>query len=104
MAKSAFEIQMNYNNAIRQAASLEQIAKQLKNLANKDMQDCVSEISHNWTGSNSNAYARKCNLLKEKIIKTAEKLEKTAETIRRIAKNTYDAEMRALRLALIRKY
>lgn len=104
MGKSALEIKLDYNNAIRQADSLSQIARELKNTANRELQDCVSEISHNWTGSNSNAYVNKCNTLKANIIKTSDKLERTADTIRRIAKNTYDAEMNALRLALSRKY
>ena len=104
MAKSAFEIRMDYENAIRQANSLDQIARDLKNTANKDLQDCVSEISRNWTGSNSNAYIRKCDILKSNIVRTAENLSKTADIIRKIAKNTYDAEMNALRLAELRRY
>lgn len=104
MAKSSMEIRMDYNNAVRQADSLRQIARELRSTANKDFQDCVAEISHNWTGSNSAAYIRKCNTLKSNILNTADKLERTADTIQKIAKNTYDAEMRALRLALVRKY
>lgn len=104
MAKSASEIRMDYNHAIRQADSLSRIARELRNSANKDFQDCVSEISYNWTGSNASAYVNKCNRLISNILKTADRLERTASTIRKIAKNTYDAEMRALRLALIRKY
>lgn len=104
MAKSSFEIKMDYNRAVAQASSLEQIADEMRSSANRDMQDCISEISYNWTGSNAKAYVAKCEKLKESILKTAEKLEKTAYTIRKIAKNTYDAEMRALELAKIRKY
>lgn len=104
MAKSASEIRMNYNNAVRQADSLLQIARELRSAANNDLSDCVSEISCNWTGDNSRAYISKCSSLKANILKNAEQLEKTADTIKRIAKNIYDAEMRALRLALVRKY
>lgn len=104
MAKSAFEIRMDYHNAIRQADLLEQVANELENTANKDLQDCVSEISYNWTGSNADAYIGKCNSLRENILKTSETLEKTSETIRKISRNTYDAEMRALDLAQVRKY
>ena len=104
MGKSAYEIRMDYNDAIRQADSLNQVARELQKLANRSLQDCVSDISHNWTGSNSVAYVRKCNLLKSNVLKTSDNLNRTADTIRRIAKNTYDAEMRALRLAQLRKY
>jgi uncharacterized protein YukE len=104
MGKTVTKIQLDYNNAIRQADSLSQIAKELRNTANKDFQDCISEISHNWTGSNATAYVSKCNTLKANIVKTADKLDTTATTIRKIAKNTYDAEMAAVSLATIRKY
>lgn len=104
MAKSAFEIRMDYDRAVRQANSLDEIARDLKNTANRDLQNCMSQISSNWTGNNSTAYVRKCGVLKSNIVKTAESLSRTADTIRRIAKNTYDAEMRALNLATVRKY
>lgn len=104
MAKSASEIRMDYKNAIRQAESLEEIAKELRNTANRDFQDCISEISYNWTGDNSTAYVSKCNKLKSKIIKTSDQLDRTATTIRKIAKSIYDAEMNALQIAKIRKY
>ena len=104
MAKSAFEIRMDYDRAVRQANSLEEIARDLRNTANRDLQDCVSQISYNWTGTNSSAYVRKCGILKSNILKTSENLDKTADTIRKIAKNTYNAEMNALRLAKLRKY
>lgn len=104
MAKSAFKIQMDYQNAVRQANSLEEIANDLKKTANQDLQDCVSEIGRNWTGSNASSYLSKCGMLQSKINKTSDNLKKTAGTIRQIAKNTYDAEMRALALAQIRKY
>lgn len=104
MAKSASQIRMDYNNAVRQADSLSQIARELRKTANGNFQDCISEISHNWKGSNSVAYVNKCNTLKANILESADKLDKTAATIKKIAKNIYDAEMRALRIALVRKY
>lgn len=104
MAKTSFEIQMDYNRAIAQANSLEQVAEQLKNSAEQDFQDCITEISYNWTGENARAYIEKCNTLKQSIETTARSLKKTAATIQKIAKNTYSAEMKALRLAQERKY
>ena len=104
MAKSGFEIRMDYKNAIRQADSLTEVARELRRTADNDLQYCVAEISNNWTGDNSTAYVNKCNMLKSNILKTADRLEKTAVTIRKIAKNTYDAEMKALQLATVRKY
>lgn len=104
MAKSAFEIQMDYRNAIKQADSLSEIARELKANADSDLQECIAEISGNWTGDNASDYVKKCNLLKEKIVHSSDKLLKTANAIRRIAKNTYDMEMRALEIMIRREY
>ena len=104
MSKSVGEIRLDYNKAIQQADTLSGIAQKLRNMANKDFQECISEISHNWTGENSTAYIRKCEILKSNMIRTAEKLEKASSTIRQIAKNTYNAEMSAFRIAFARKY
>lgn len=104
MAKSAFEIQMDYRNAIKQADSLSEIARELKVTADSGLQECVSEISGSWTGDNASNYIKKCNLLKEKIVYSSDKLQKTASAIRKIAKNTYDMEMRALEIMRRREY
>ncbi len=104
MSKSALEIRLNYNQAVKQAETLSEIATDMRNIANKELQDCVSQISNNWTGSNATAYKAKCDTLKSNILITADKLDKTASTIRSIAKNTYNAEMTALRAAEIRTY
>ena len=50
MAKNAFEIHMDYNRAIRQADLLERTANEMRNSAEDELQDCMSEISYNWTG------------------------------------------------------
>lgn len=104
MAKSAFEIQMDYNKAVRQADSLLELARELENTSKRDFQSCISEISRSWTGENSNSYQSKCRQLQSKIETSAAQLRRTAETIKKIARNTYNAEMAALRLARLRKY
>lgn len=104
MAKNAFEIHMDYDRAIRQANLLERTANEMRQSAENELQDCMSEVSYNWTGENADAYLAKCNQLKTSIVNTAHKLDNTADTIRKIARNTYNAEMRALELARTRKY
>ena len=104
MAKSSFEIRMDYNRAVAQANSLEQIAEEMRNSAENDLRDCMSEIAGNWTGENARAYLQKVEKLSDSVRKTSERLKDTAEAIRKIARNTYNADMRALELARIRKY
>ena len=103
MAKSSFEIRMDYNRAVAQANSLEQIAEEMRNSAENDLRDCMLEIAGNWTGENARAYLQKVEKLSDSVRKTSERLKDTAEAIRKIARNTYNAEMRALELARIRK-
>ena len=104
MARSAFEIQMDYQNAIKQANSLSEIARELKTTADSSFQECMSEISSSWTGENADSYVKKCGLLKEKISKSSDKLQKTADAIRKIARNTYQMEMSALEIMRRREY
>ncbi|MCD7744503.1 MAG: hypothetical protein LUI13_04315 [Lachnospiraceae bacterium] len=104
MAKSASEISLDYDRAVGQADSLNESAKALRNMANGRLQECISGISASWTGSNSAAYVKKCGRLQSDILSTAAQLERTAAAIRSIARNTYNAEMRALRLAQQRNY
>ena len=104
MAKSLYQIQMDYKNVVRQADSLMEIANELKRTANSGLQDCISQISGNWTGANATAYIGKCNSLQKKILQSAAKLQRTAEVIKKVAKNTYDAEMRARDIMTVRTY
>ena len=96
--KTRSEIQINYQRAKKQAQDLERIARDLRRMANNNLQDCISDISYNWTGDNAQEYLKKCRRLKENIEETARKIETTANTIKRVAKNIYDAEMRAIRI------
>lgn len=104
MAKKTFEIQMDYYDALHQADSLNEIARSLRNSADRELAECIGEIRHHWTGSNASAYLSKCESLRSSLTGLAENVEKTASTIRQIARNTYDAEMEANRLAVTRTY
>lgn len=104
MAKSLYQIQMDYTNAVRQADSLLEIADELKRTANSGLQDCISQISGNWTGTNATVYIDKCNSLQSKILQSSNKLQRTAEVIKKVAKNTYNAEMQARDIMTVRTY
>lgn len=71
MAKSSYEIRMNYKRAVEQANTLEQIAADMRNSVEKDLQECINEISCNWVGNNANAYMAKCQRLGESVRGTA---------------------------------
>ncbi len=102
--KTQAQIYMDYKNACNQADSLEQVARNLDDVAGKQMQDCLGQVQAHWKGDNSEAYVGKGRMLQGKIKNTAGELKKAAAAIRTIAKNTYDAEMRALEIARAREY
>lgn len=104
MAKSLYEIEMDFANAKKQADELDGVAKNIEKMISNEYEPCMSSISANWKGDNAEAYVLKGNKLKEKIAKTATNLRKVAETIRTIAKNTYEAEKVAYEIAQARLY
>lgn len=104
MAKTAYSIQMDFEKAKRQAEELERIAKDIRKVADHDMQDCMREISSNWKGEQARLYIAKGQAVGENIRKAADGLAKTAAAVRTIARNNYNAEKTALELARAREY
>ena len=102
--KSLFSIEFDFRQAIQRAEELEDIAADMKRLADDDLASSLQSLSTAWKGESSTAYLGKGSRLKDKILKSSNDLKKTASTIRRVAKRTYDAEMEAYRIAMARKY
>lgn len=101
---SKSEIQFNFQQALKRAEELEEIAEELKRLADRELEDSFDSLSAAWKGEAASAYLRKGSRLKEKILRSAKDLKSTAAVIRRTAKRIYDAEMYAYRLAKERNY
>jgi len=102
MAKTLYEIRMNFRVANEMADRLQALAARLGNIANDQFYGTLRGISNNWKGENAEAYTRKGERLRGKMTGTANDLNKAADTIRTIARNTYNAEMRAWRIAQTR--
>ena len=99
MAKSAYTIRMDYDKALQQADKLEKMAKELKRTAGSSLDQCLNSVNSAWKSDSSVRYIRKGRRLKEDIERQAGELEKAADVIRTIARNTYNAEMKALQIA-----
>lgn len=95
MAKSMNEINMDYHVMKMKADELDQIAKALEQNGLRELDIAMSSLSSGWKSDTAAAYARKANTLKENLKKQVIQIQKDAETLRRIAKNTYDEEMKA---------
>lgn len=96
---SRYQIQMDFDRAARQANELDNIANNLSTISGKDFPDILNQLGGDWKGDNADKYIRKGFALTENMQKTVVSLRQTANTIRSIAKNIYDAEMEALRIA-----
>jgi len=102
MAKTSYSIYLDYQKAIKQAERLEQAAKELSKEVAK-MDDCYSSIQAAWKSDSASAYLAKVRKVREELNTVENNLSETAATIRKIAKNTYEAEKRALVIAQTRK-
>lgn len=102
--KSSRQIYMDYQQALRKAEELENIADSMKSLASKELQDTLQNVSASWKSVNASNYLEKGEKLGDNITRTAKQIDQVASTIRSVAKRTYEAEMRAYRIAKARKY
>lgn len=96
---SRSQIQMDFNQAKRKADELDNIADDLSRLSGTDLTNTLNSLSNDWKGDNANSYIQKGFALKGNMDKTVQSIRNTATTIRTVAKNIYDAEMEALRIA-----
>lgn len=99
MAKTKWAIDMDFAKARCQADELDRIANEIASAANNDLQDCLTNVKNNWSGTNAKAYIEKGNIVKTNINNIAKNLRNAAKTIRAIAKQTYKTELAALELA-----
>lgn len=91
-------IQFNYNRAISQARKLEQLADELKSLANSNLESTISNLSSNWNGESATAFIAKAQKAKDDMLNNATQLYNTASVVRKSAKNIRDAELQALKV------
>lgn len=92
-------IEMDFTRATQKANELDGIADNLSKLADTDLQNTLDGLNNDWKGDNAGEYIKKGFALKENMDKTVKGIRETAGTIRTVAKNIYDAEMEALRIA-----
>lgn len=104
MAKSLITINMEFNKAKKQAEKLEEIAREIEQTADDKMGNALAGINSAWKSDTAASYLQKGTKVQEDLKNRAKELRKVATTIRQIAKNTYDAEMNAYRIALERLY
>lgn len=101
--KSRLQIWMDFQKARAQADKLEEAAKSIKSESVR-FSACRAEVANAWEGSNASKFTSKMGIVSEDLNKIASQLNRTAEVIRKNAKNLYDAEMEAKRIADLRNH
>ena len=101
--KSRTRIALDYNRAKKQAASLEEAAANIRRESNR-VRSCKADVAHSWQGDNASRFTGKMSLAAEDLDKIARQLERAAGVVRKNARNIYDAEMEAKRLADMRNH
>lgn len=99
-----YQLYCNFNLANKKADELDEIANSIKILANIIISDNINQIRANWSGDASNEFIKKLNAFSEKCKREADSISDIANTIRRVAKRTYDTEMKALEISRKRAY
>ena len=87
----------NYNLAIRQATQIEEIAREMRSLANNKLTNAIATVDASWDGDSSTIFLRHCTETKQQIITKATDLENLARRIREVARILKEAEDRARR-------
>lgn len=96
---SRAEIRIDFQQAMRQADRLDEIAKKLERVSKNSMEDSMQNLSSAWKGNNASAFLRKEEHLQKDIYVTAGNIREIADDIRQIAGRIYEAEMAAWRIA-----
>ena len=101
--KSSGKIRFDFSNALSQAQKLDDLADRLSRETVRGMEEDIQALQSAWTGESARKFVQKEGELEQAIERDARELRAIAEDIRRIARQIYDAEMRALALIRQRK-
>ncbi len=94
---------MDLARARAQADKLDEAAKSIRTECNR-FKSCRSDVRQSWEGDNATRFISKMGIVEEDLEKIAQQLQKTAHVIRKNAKNIYEAEMEAKRIAETRSH
>lgn len=96
------EIKLNYQQAIKQASRLEDIAGKLENLSSNKLSDTVGTLKQAWQSDSSSQYYNKMDKVQGDINTTAKQVRKIANSIRTTADAVRNSEMKAVEIAKTR--
>ena len=97
--KSSGEIHIDFQNAMRQAQRLEDLADDVDRRVVHRLDAAAQGVHAAWRGGSAGRYIGKSQELCRQVRQSSRTLREAAGDIRRIAWSIYEAEMRALEIA-----
>ena len=98
MAKTIWQIELDYKRAVRQGKQLLQLAGKLEQME-PGLQDILVQLENAWTGEAADTFRKKGMAAKAEMTLQAAQIRATARLITKTAENTRRAEIRALQIA-----
>lgn len=99
MAKSTSDIYMNYREMEKKASRLEELASELRSVAENQVA-YYGENRNAWRGDSGDECRKKVTKLKNNINKRAAELQRAAVLLRRTAQRQYKLEMQLAQMFL----
>ena len=82
---ASVSMEFDPRKAIQQAAQLEDIAWELRRLAEGDLSDAATAIQSSWDGESASLFLRHCEETRERITARASALDRQAARLREAA-------------------
>ena len=101
--KTESEIRMDFQQAIEQARRLDALADSMDRRTAGRMGSAIEGVHSAWRGDSAARYLGKVQTLQKEVRQSANSLRAAASEVRRIARQIYEAEMRALEVAQSRR-
>ena len=96
--KSKSEIEMDFSRAMSQAQELEELSKELSEIATEHVKGALRLLAFNWQGDSSELFLEKGDVITGEMLDTADDLIKVAKNIKSTANIVYKAENAAVQL------
>ncbi len=92
-------IHFDYYGAMRQAGRVEEAADDIVQLADRQIESIIDELSAYWKGTSAESYFSKCRELQNALRVTSRDLNNVARDIRTRSTRMRDAELMAQQIA-----
>lgn len=79
------QIEIDYQDTIRKASRLETLARELRTVGTKDLQNLQSGVGRSWCGSAAEMYKKRTSTFSRQVESQARQLESMARSLRQSA-------------------